>query len=41
MGDGAVRFVSENIQRNQDGLQGNYVYQNLLNKADGFVIGDL
>ncbi len=40
MGDGAVRFVSENIQRNQTGVQGDYVFQNLLNKSDGFVIGD-
>ncbi|MEQ9408060.1 MAG: DUF1559 domain-containing protein [Fuerstiella sp.] len=40
MGDGSVRFVSENIQRNQSGLQGDYLFQNLLNKSDGFVVGD-
>ena len=39
-GDGSVDFVSENIQRNQSGIQGDYVFQNLLNKADGFVVGD-
>ncbi|APZ91101.1 DUF1559 domain-containing protein [Fuerstiella marisgermanici] len=40
MGDGAVRFISENVQRNQVDLQGDYVYQNLLNKSDGFVLSD-
>lgn len=40
LGDGGVRFVSENIQRDQMGTNGNYIWQNLLNKADGFVIGE-
>lgn len=39
-GDGSVDFVSENIQRNQTGVQGDYVFQNLLNKSDGFVVSD-
>jgi prepilin-type N-terminal cleavage/methylation domain-containing protein/prepilin-type processing-associated H-X9-DG protein len=40
LADGSVRFVSENIQRDQNGTNGNYVWQNLLNKADGYVIGE-
>lgn len=36
LGDGSVQFLSENIQRNQTGLQGDFVFQNLLNKSDGF-----
>lgn len=40
LADGSVRFVSENIHRNQSGVQGDYLFQNLLNKADGFVVGD-
>lgn len=40
LADGSVRFVSENIQRNQSGLQGDYLFQNLLNKSDGFVVGE-
>lgn len=40
LGDGSVRFVSENIQRNQTGTQGDYLFQNLLNKSDGNVVGD-
>lgn len=40
LGDGSVRFVSENIQRDQTGTNGNYIWQNLLNKADGNVIGE-
>lgn len=40
MGDGSVRFVSENIQRDQQGTNGDFVWQNLLNKADGRVIGE-
>ena len=40
LGDGSVRFVSENIQRNQTALNGDFVFQNLLNRADGFVIGE-
>ena len=39
-GDGSVDFVSENVQRNQSGIQGDFVWQNLLNKSDGFVLGD-
>lgn len=40
LADGSVRFVSENIQRDQNGTNGNYIWQNLLNKADGNVIGE-
>lgn len=40
MGDGSVRFVSENIQRDQQGTNGDFVWQNLLNKADNHVIGE-
>lgn len=38
--DGSVRFVSENIQRDQQGTNGNFLWQNLLNKADGNIIGE-
>lgn len=44
MCDGAVRFVSENIQANpvfgSAGATGNFVYQNLFNITDGNTIGD-
>ncbi|MCA9080052.1 MAG: DUF1559 domain-containing protein [Planctomycetaceae bacterium] len=40
LGDGAVRFVSENIQRDPNGTNGNFLFQNLLNKADGNVVGE-
>ncbi|MCA9048938.1 MAG: DUF1559 domain-containing protein [Planctomycetaceae bacterium] len=40
LADGSVRFVSENIQRDQSGTNGDYVFQNLLNKADGNIIGE-
>jgi len=39
MGDGSVRFISENIQRDQELGNGNFIWQNLLNKADYTVIG--
>ncbi len=40
--DGAVRFISENIQSNpsQNNLGGNYIYQNLFNMDDGNVVGE-
>ncbi|MEZ6130117.1 MAG: DUF1559 domain-containing protein [Planctomycetaceae bacterium] len=40
LADGSVRFISENIQRDQSGTNGDYIWQNLLNKADGNVIGE-
>ncbi|MGB4738138.1 MAG: DUF1559 domain-containing protein [Fuerstiella sp.] len=40
LADGSVRFVSENIQRDQNGTNGNFVFQNLLNRADGNTIGN-
>lgn len=40
LGDGSVRFISENIQRDQQGTNGDFIWQNLLNKADGRVIGE-
>ena len=40
LADGSARFVSENIQRNQTALNGDFVFQNLLNKADGHTIGE-
>ncbi|MDG1895736.1 MAG: DUF1559 domain-containing protein [Fuerstiella sp.] len=40
LGDGSCRFVSENIERDQTGSNGNFVFQNLLNIADGNIIGD-
>ena len=40
LGDGSVRFISENIQRDQQLTNGDFVWQNLLNKADGHVIGE-
>ena len=40
MGDGAVRFISENIQRDQRLGNGDFIWQNLLNKADFNVIGE-
>ncbi|MDG2130092.1 MAG: DUF1559 domain-containing protein [Fuerstiella sp.] len=40
LADGSVRFVSENIERDQTGTNGNFLFQNLLNKADGYVIGE-
>ncbi|MCP4785588.1 MAG: DUF1559 domain-containing protein [Fuerstiella sp.] len=40
LADGSVRFVSENIERDQSGTNGNFLFQNLLNKADGNVIGE-
>lgn len=39
LGDGSVRFVSENIDRDRDGANGDFVYQNLLNIADGNTMG--
>lgn len=38
--DGSVHFLSENLQRDQQGQGGSFVYQNLLNRADGFVVGE-
>ena len=40
LADGAVRFISENIQRDQNGSNGDFVFQNLLNRADGNTIGE-
>jgi len=40
LADGAVRFISENIQRDQSGTNDDYLWQNLLNKSDGFVVGE-
>ena len=40
LADGSSRFISENIQRDQSGSNGDYLWQNLLNRADGFVIGE-
>ncbi|MEZ6121681.1 MAG: DUF1559 domain-containing protein [Planctomycetaceae bacterium] len=40
LADGSVRFISENIQRDQVGGNGNFLWQNLLNKADGNIIGE-
>lgn len=40
LADGAVRFVSENIQRDQNGTDGDFIFQNLLNRADGNTIGE-
>ncbi|MEZ6132329.1 MAG: DUF1559 domain-containing protein [Planctomycetaceae bacterium] len=40
LADGSVRFISENIQRDPSGSNGDYLWQNLLNKADGNVIGE-
>lgn len=42
MGDGAVKLISENIQADQDFSDSdtNYVFQNLLDKSDGNVIGE-
>ena len=41
LGDGAVRFISENIQRNPAGTgDGDFIWQNLLNRADGNNIGE-
>jgi len=40
MGDGSVRFISENIQRDQQLTNGDFIWQNLLNKADYNVIGE-
>jgi prepilin-type N-terminal cleavage/methylation domain-containing protein/prepilin-type processing-associated H-X9-DG protein len=40
LADGSVRFISENIQRDQSGGNGNFLFQNLLNKADGNVISE-
>jgi len=40
MGDGSCRFVSENIERDQAGTNGDFVFQNLLNIADGNTIGE-
>ncbi|MCP4783565.1 MAG: DUF1559 domain-containing protein [Fuerstiella sp.] len=40
LGDGSCRFISENIERDQDGTNGDFVFQNLLNIADGNTIGE-
>lgn len=40
LADGSVRFVSENIQRDQSQQGGDFLYQNLLNKSDSYVIGN-
>jgi prepilin-type processing-associated H-X9-DG protein len=40
LGDASVRFVSENIQRDQQGTNGDFLFQNLLNIADGNTIGE-
>jgi len=42
LGDGAVRFISENIQSDNDYTDTNedFVFQSLLNKSDGNVIGE-
>lgn len=42
LGDGSVRFISENIQTDPDPADANtnYIFQNLLDKADGNVIGE-
>ena len=38
LGDGSVRLISENIQRDPDGNNGNFLFQNLLNKSDGEIV---
>ncbi|MEO2018092.1 MAG: DUF1559 domain-containing protein [Fuerstiella sp.] len=40
LGDGSCRFISENIERDQQGTNGDFVFQNLLNIADGNTIGE-
>ncbi|MCA9086274.1 MAG: DUF1559 domain-containing protein [Planctomycetaceae bacterium] len=40
LADGSVRFVSENIQRDQSGTNGDFLFQNLLNKSDGNIVGE-
>ncbi len=40
LGDGSCRFISENIERDQAGTNGDFVYQNLLNIADGNTLGE-
>ncbi len=40
LGDGSCRFISENIERDQAATNGNFVFQNLLNIADGNTIGE-
>lgn len=40
LGDGSCRFISENIQRNQSGAHGDFLWQNLLNKSDGNVVSE-
>ena len=40
LADGSVRFISENIQRDHTGGNGDFVFQNLLNRNDGFTIGE-
>ena len=40
LGDGSCRFVSENIERDQAGTNGDFIFQNLLNIADGNTIGE-
>lgn len=42
LGDGSVRFVSENIEVDSDPTDSdaNFLFENLLNKADGNVIGE-
>jgi hypothetical protein len=41
LGDGAVRFISENIENDPDPTDGNenFLFQNLLNRNDGNPIG--
>ena len=42
LADGSARFISENIQRNQNETVGNgdFLFQNLLNRSDGNVISE-
>lgn len=40
LADGSARFISENIQRDQNGTNGNFLFQNLLNRSDGNVISE-
>lgn len=40
MGDGAVRFISENIAHVPNGVHDNVVFENLLNRRDNNVVGE-
>ena len=40
LADGSARFVSENIQRDQNETNGDYLFQNLLNRSDGNIVSE-